>query len=186
MLAASTCCLALITTSTSPLKAATRVPIRTGPTARRIRRELGEALAENERKIQDDGHPGACYHRVMAMKGGLPRILSSVLFLSALVSVACLLAFDVWFRFQPTPQHRYAGALALILIGASFVCAQLGAARRRSERLKGILLGTAFALWGCEQYLARGALSTAVDSLVVTVFVVDLALVIFSSPSGTT
>jgi hypothetical protein len=120
----------------------------------------------------------------MAMKGRLPRILSSVLFLSALASVACLLASDIWFRFQPTPLHRHAGALALILIGASFVCAQLGAARRWSDRLKGVLLGTAFALWGCEQYLAPGALATAVDSLVVTVFVVDLALVIFSGPSA--
>src|ERR1700678_4023880 len=106
----------------------------------------------------------------MAMKGRLPRILSSVLFLSALASVACLLASDIWFRFQPTPLHRHAGALALILIGASFVCAQLGAARRWSDRLKGALLGTASALWGCEHSLAPGALATAVDSRVVTVF----------------
>jgi hypothetical protein len=141
-------------------------------------------LAENERNIQDDGHPGTRYHGGMAKKSSLLRLLSGVLFLSALASVACLLASDFWFRFQPTPQHRHAGALALILIGASFVCAQLGAARRWNDRLKGILLGTAFALWGCEQYLAPGALVTAVDSLVVTVFVVDLALVIFSAPKG--
>jgi len=142
------------------------------------------ALAENERKIQDDGHAGSRYHRGMATKSSLLRMLSSALFLSALASVAWLLASGVWFGFQPTRQHRHAGALALILIGASFVCAQLGSARRWSDRLKGILLGTAFALWGCEQYLAPGALVTAVDSLVVTVFVVDLALVIFSAPSG--
>jgi hypothetical protein len=122
----------------------------------------------------------------MATKSRLPRILSCVLFLSALTSVACLLASDIWFRFQPTPLHRHAGALALILIGSSFVCAQLGAARKRSDRLKGMLLGTAFALWGCEQYLPPGAVATAADSLVVTVFVVDLALVIFSGPSGAT
>jgi hypothetical protein len=141
-------------------------------------------LAENERNNQDDGDPGTCYPSGMATKSSLLRILSTALFLSALASVACLLACDIWFRFEPTRQHRHAGALALILIGASFVCSQLGAARQWSDRLKGILLGTAFALWGCEQYLARGALATVVDSLVVTVFVVDLALVIFSGPSG--
>jgi hypothetical protein len=143
-----------------------------------------DALPENERNIQDDADPGTCYHAGMATNSRLLHILSSVLFLSALASVACLLASDIWFRFQPTPLHRHAGALALILIGSSFVCAQLGAARQLSDRLKGILLGTAFALWGCEQYLARGSLATAVDSLVVTVFVVDLAFVIFSGPTG--
>jgi hypothetical protein len=143
-----------------------------------------DALAENERKNQDDWQPGTCYRTRMATNTRLLRISSGILFLSALASVACLLASDIWFRFQPTSLHRQAGALALILIGSSFVCAQMGAARRWSDRLKGILLGTAFALWGCEQYLAPGALATAVDSLVVTVFVVDLALVIFSGPVG--
>jgi hypothetical protein len=149
------------------------------------RRQVG-ALAKNERNNQDDGDPDTCYHAGMATKSRLLRILSSALFLSALAAVACLIASDIWFRFQPTSLHRHAGALALILIGSSFVCAQLGAAGKRSDRLKGMLLGAAFALWGCEQYLPPGPLATAADCLVVTVFVVDLALVIFSGPQVAT
>lgn len=70
----------------------------------------------------------------------------------------------------------------MIFVGLSFVCTQLSADSRWNEKLKGILLGMAFALWGGEQYLAPGALVTAVDSLVVTIFVADLGLVICSAP----
>jgi len=44
--------------------------------------------------------------------------------------------------------------------------------------LKGILLGLAFVLWGVEQYLRSGSGITAIDSVVITIFLAGLALMI--------
>ena len=46
------------------------------------------------------------------------------------------------------------------------------------EKTKGILLGLAFVLWGAEQLLSTSIWVTVMDSLVITIFVVDLALII--------
>ena len=70
------------------------------------------------------------------------------------------------------------GALPLILIGLSYISFQLSAERGRSERAKGLLLGLAFVLWGTEQLLPPSAWVTVMDNLVITIFVVDLALII--------
>jgi hypothetical protein len=114
------------------------------------------------------------------------RLLSRFLFALAFIAVAFLLLADIWGRFQPTARHQHAEALALIFVGLAFVCMQVSAESRWKEKLKGILLGMAFALWGSEQYLAPGGLVTAVDGLVVTIFVVDLGLVICATPRRNT
>jgi hypothetical protein len=41
-----------------------------------------------------------------------------------------------------------------------------------------LLLGLGFLFWGTEQFLPPGPLATALDSLVVLIFVSDLSLVI--------
>ena len=69
-------------------------------------------------------------------------------------------------------------ALPLILIGLSYMSFQLSVERGRSERAKGLLLGLAIVLWGTEQLLPPSAWVTVMDSLVITIFVVDLALII--------
>ena len=109
------------------------------------------------------------------------RILSGVLFLLALVALAFLLLSDLWLRFQPAPSHPHASALALMFVGASFVCLQLSATGRGRKTLKGVLLGLAFVLWGSEQFLPPGAGTIAIDCVVITIFVTDLGLVIKSS-----
>jgi hypothetical protein len=109
------------------------------------------------------------------------RVLSGFLFLLALIALAFLLLPDLWSRFQPTARHQQAAAFALIFVGSSFVCLQLGTEGRWKEKLKGTLLGLAFALWGSEQYLPPGAWVTAIDSAVIAIFVVDLGLVIGGS-----
>ncbi len=65
-----------------------------------------------------------------------------------------------------------------MLIGASYVSLQLSGNRRWRERLKGILLGTGFLLWGSEQFLPAGPLVTIMDTVVVLIFVSDLGLLI--------
>jgi len=70
------------------------------------------------------------------------------------------------------------GALPLICIGLSYISFQLSAERERSELVKGLLLGIAFVFWGSEQLLPSSPLVTVMDSIVITIFVVDLGLII--------
>jgi hypothetical protein len=109
---------------------------------------------------------------------GLMRVLSGLLFLLALVALAFLLLPDLWLRFKPTDRHSQAAAFALIFVGSSFICLQLSAEGRWKEKLKGVLLGLAFVLWGGGHYLPPGAWVTAVDSAVISIFVLDLGWVI--------
>jgi hypothetical protein len=106
------------------------------------------------------------------------RWLSTIFFILALVGLITLLATDVWNQLRSTPVHQRAGALSLMLIGASYVCLQLSSRRRWTETFKGVMLGVAFLLWGSEQFLSPSVWVTAMDSLIVLIFVVDLSLII--------
>jgi hypothetical protein len=106
------------------------------------------------------------------------RHLSVLLFVAALAALATLLASDGLHGLRLTLFHQRAGALALILIGSSYIARQLGLRRRWQEALQGIFLGGAFVLWGSEQFLPPGPVVTAIDSAVITIFVVDLSLII--------
>jgi hypothetical protein len=112
------------------------------------------------------------------------RLLSAILFLFALGALIFLLLSDTWFRFQPGAFHRRAEAFVLMSLGASFISMQIGTEGRSREKLKGILLGLGFVLWGCEQDLPPGSGVTAVDTIVITIFVVDLGLVIKGALAG--
>jgi hypothetical protein len=106
------------------------------------------------------------------------RGVSVVCCLSALAAIAALIISDAIHRLTLTPVHQQTGGLALMLIGSSYIGLQLSVKRSSSEMLKGILLGTAFVLWGAEQLLSPSRLVTAMDTAVVTIFVVDLGLII--------
>jgi hypothetical protein len=111
--------------------------------------------------------------------------LAKTLFCFALVTLAWLLVPDLWNSFHPSLRHQQAGALALIFVGSSFICIQLSATKRLKETFKGVLLGLAFVFWGGEQFMPPGAAVTAMDSVVIAIFVLDLGLVIaghFGSP----
>jgi len=101
-----------------------------------------------------------------------------ILFSLALVGIATLFVSDSFHKWSFTPSHQRMGAFPLILIGLSYVSFQFSAERQHSERAKGLLLGLAFVLWGTEQLLPPSAWVTMMDSLVISIFVVDLALII--------
>ena len=107
------------------------------------------------------------------------RWLSVFLLCLALIGINTLLFSDGLHRFRFTASHQRLGALALILIGLSNICFQFSAPRPAGVRTKGLLLGLAFVLWGSEQLLPPGRWVTAMDSLVISIFVVDLALITF-------
>ena len=111
------------------------------------------------------------------MKKGLSGA-SGLLLLCAVAGITLLWESDARHAFRLTPLHQQIGAWALILIGSSYILLQLARPRRRSEALKGAALGLAFVLWGGEQFLAPGRAVTAIDSVVITIFVVDLGLAV--------
>ena len=108
----------------------------------------------------------------------LLRTACVLLFLLALAGIAVLWVTDALHAYRFTLFHQQAGALALILIGSSYISLQLIRRRRGAEALKGVFLGAAFVLWGAEQFLPPGPWVTVVDSLVITIFVVDLSLIV--------
>jgi hypothetical protein len=106
------------------------------------------------------------------------RWLSAILFISALGAMLTLLASDALNALTPTAVHRWAGALSFMLIGSSYVALQISLRRPCSEKVKAILLGTAFLFWGSGQFLPPSLFATAMDTVVVVIFVVDLSLII--------
>ncbi len=107
------------------------------------------------------------------------RLLSAVCVVVSLAWVVALLVSDVWHGLHPYKAHQTIGAFALIFIGASYICLQLSLKREAMEMLQGLLLGMAFVLWGSEQLLPPRRLSTLMDAFVVSIFVVDLGVIIW-------
>ncbi|MDB6015930.1 MAG: hypothetical protein JWR19_419 [Pedosphaera sp.] len=106
------------------------------------------------------------------------RWLSALLFISALGALTTLLLSDTLNHLRLTPIHQQASALSLMLIGSSYIGLQLLSRQRWQERLKAVLLGFAFVLWGGEQFLPTCPWVTAMDSLVILIFVADLSWII--------
>lgn len=105
--------------------------------------------------------------------------MSIFLFAAALAAVGAMALTDLEHHLAPNVAHTQCGSAALILIGASYICLQLSMRRQRVEMLQGLLLGAAFVLWGGEQLLPPSRLVTIMDTLVVTIFVLDLSLIIW-------
>ena len=106
------------------------------------------------------------------------RWLSALFFVAALAGIAVLLVTDATRGYTFQPIHTRIAAFPLLFIGLSYMCLMLSARRSRVELIKGLLLGLAFVLWGSEQLLPPTKLVTIMDGAVVTIFVVDLSLVI--------
>jgi hypothetical protein len=103
-----------------------------------------------------------------------------LLLASAMATVGILVVSDAAHGLRLTSLHSHLGALALIMIGASYVNLQIISRRPRHELVKGILLGSAFALWGMEQLLPPSRWTTAMDTAVIAIFVVDLGMIILN------
>jgi len=108
----------------------------------------------------------------------LPRLCGAILFGCALGALITLLASDAYSHFQDTAFHRKAGDWSFLLVGLSYIALQFKTKQGVGETIKKLLLGGGFTLWGTEQFLPQGRLSTAVDTAVIVIFVVDLGLVI--------
>jgi hypothetical protein len=106
------------------------------------------------------------------------RWLTLFLMVSALAAIVALLIADAREQLHLSELHRRAGALAFMFIGASYISVQVSHRRPWLEIFKPVLLGVAFLFWGWEQFLASSPWVTAMDAVVVLIFVADLSLII--------
>jgi hypothetical protein len=96
-------------------------------------------------------------------------------------TVGFLAVSDLAHGLRPSSLHSRLGALALIMVGSSCMCLQVISRRPRRDVAKGFILGAAFVLWGMEQLLPASRWTTAMDSAVITIFVVDLGLIVLDA-----
>jgi|GEM_PF-6576619 len=106
------------------------------------------------------------------------RVLSALLLSVALAGFAALWWHDAWYGFQYDAAHLRAGSPPFIFIGLAFIAFQLSQPIPRRQQIKGLLLGTAFALWGTEPFVQPGLGLTILDDGVIGVFVFDLGMII--------
>lgn len=76
------------------------------------------------------------------------------------------------------PAISLKSGVPLCAVGISYICLILTLRRTPGQLLVGMLIGSAFVLWGWEQFLRDRAVISCVDDCVVFLFVVDLSIVI--------
>jgi hypothetical protein len=106
------------------------------------------------------------------------RLVCMVCLLGSVVLVAGVFGWDIAHGLRPLAVHQRGTAIALILIGASYALAHMQSGMRVGPRIRAISLGSAFVLWGVEQFMPAGRLAIAVDCALVAIFVVDLGLAV--------
>lgn len=108
------------------------------------------------------------------------RWLSLLGLASAFAALVALLVSDGVHGFRPIDFHQNASAVALMSVGLSYVFLQIVSEEGGRAKLKGVLLGSAFFLWGIEQFIPRGVCATLTDCIVITIFVVDLGSIVIA------
>jgi len=117
----------------------------------------------------------------LATKARVARIIGTfagALTIAAIVAAAILLIFDA----RPFPSslfdHSPLSAMPLLLAGASYVVLQAMLRPRPMELIRRLMLGGAFLLWGIVQLMRAGALATDLGDVVITLYVIDLGLMV--------
>jgi len=125
---------------------------------------------------------GETRHEASAkITSGYPPLytLSTLFFVMALAGVAALIATDSLHHYDVTLVHQRLDSLPLTMIGLSYITLHFGPNYKLADRLKGIFLGFAFLLWGGEQLIPPSRLATLMDEGAVTIFVVDVSVIIW-------
>jgi hypothetical protein len=110
--------------------------------------------------------------------------MAIVLVLSALASSVALLVRDLGIGTLPQLHRGVVSAVPLLFVGVAFLICQLILRPRLKEFLKNVLLAATFLLWGIVQLMPQSVYSIRLGSIVVVLYVVDLAWVILFSMSS--
>jgi hypothetical protein len=114
----------------------------------------------------------------------MTRILSgltiSLVIFAIALSAELLLSDTQWGSPEGVPVALLSAA-PLLLIGVSFLVAQVMLRPRWTDLLKNILLAATFILWSVVQLLAQNSLSKKLGDVVIALYVVDLAWVILAN-----
>ncbi len=108
------------------------------------------------------------------------RWLTIVLVVVAVACIVGLLANDTKMYIPIGLSAPATSATALLLIGVSFLIAQTILRPRWTELLKNAMLAAAFILWGVVQLMEQNELSKTLSDVVIALYVLDLAWVIFT------
>ena len=107
--------------------------------------------------------------------------MTITLVVSALASSVALMAKDAGTEALIRLPRGVISAAPLLLIGVSFLIAQLMLRPRWTDLLKNVLLAAAFLLWGAVQLMEQNALSKRLGNVVIVLYVLDIAWVILTS-----
>ena len=107
------------------------------------------------------------------------RTLSRVALVAAFASAAVILGLDAARGLQPEFSWRMKSAIPLICIGVSYAFLQITRRQLWVEFWLSMGVSMAFILWGAEQFVGNARVAMVMDDLVVFLFVLDLAVVIW-------
>lgn len=109
----------------------------------------------------------------------LLRLVSAITFGLAGTSACIVVVLDALHFFQPQVLPlRIKSAFPLMFVGLSYGCLQFTIPRTWKELALGLAVGSAFVLWGVEQFIGPPAVVALIDDLVMFLFVMDLSIVI--------
>jgi len=115
------------------------------------------------------------------MVNGFLRWISFVFAVVALAASVSLLASDAKLWSPPGISAAAISAAPLLLIGVAFLFLQPVIRPRPADLIKNILLACTFLLWGMIQLMPQNDRAERLGSLVVVLYVVDLAWTNFAS-----
>jgi hypothetical protein len=112
------------------------------------------------------------------------KLLTTILGGTTLISVAFLLAGDVFPKAFPPRAHDVLGALPLASVAFTYLAYQASRRPSTAELLKAAMLAAAFLFWSANQFWPLARLSTLFNDLAVVLFVLDVLLVIIGWPAA--
>lgn len=110
-----------------------------------------------------------------------PKTISFFFLLLSMIGLLALGWSDVTRGFRFDAEHLKQDSPPILFIGLAYIAYQLSACLAWRQRLNGMLLGGAFAIWGSEAYLPATGWTTVLDDLAMSVFVIDLGLIIIGA-----
>jgi hypothetical protein len=119
------------------------------------------------------------YRRLDRVRRGTPVILGIL----TLVSVALLVACDIFPARFPANAHAILGALPLAMIATSYLVYQGVHRPPWRELVKAVLLAAAFAFWAANQLWPDSVFATLWNDIAIALFVLDVFLVIVRWPA---